>query len=303
MEPPRSLFNFPHEIIAKILEEIMEDLVDSIIARQYEDSRNFYPIEILKQYRSLLLTCTTFHTIVRRLTPVISLTTAVDLDKIYLWRGDAIDNPVLDRPYKDVQTFGSYNGFLSVLQIVSLRRYILFHKGTNVFKLIRRHGRFYLNPGYRLHDLFEISKIPDPQFLLLLGPFFEARRQICTPRSPPHELLNRCHQIFDVGECASVLQDDGSKKLRSVTSWKCRNDEILSGSNISEDVKEWWVWGESRWENLYFVGYAGMNAWVLEVRTRTLYSNGLGPTTRIKKRKGSGTPHEEQVYDSRVSFG
>jgi hypothetical protein len=40
-----------------ILEEVMEDLIDSRIEEQYDYRPDLYPTKLLEPYRSLLLTC------------------------------------------------------------------------------------------------------------------------------------------------------------------------------------------------------------------------------------------------------
>src|ERR1700738_500785 len=57
---PPSLFILPSELITMIMEDILDDLVDAAITDQYPRV-SLLPIQVLTQYRSLSLTCKTFH--------------------------------------------------------------------------------------------------------------------------------------------------------------------------------------------------------------------------------------------------
>src|SRR5271167_4422669 len=64
VEPPNlTLLSFPLELLQKIVLEIITSLVDEVIDDDFDDS--LPPINVLKQYRSLVLTCKTFHDIIQ----------------------------------------------------------------------------------------------------------------------------------------------------------------------------------------------------------------------------------------------
>ena len=79
--------------------------------------------------------------------------------------------------------------------------------------------------------------------------------------------------------------------LKSVNCWQCEEDPSINSWDIAEEVNEWWMWGDMRQE-LYFSGYVGTKAWIVDVHAQLVRWNfGTGRRSKwIGKR-------ENQVRD------
>jgi hypothetical protein len=277
-----SLTSLPCEVVTMILMDIMTSLINAVAMDMFED--DYRPISVLRQYRSLVLTCKTFYQIIRDTRTEITI---MGTDHGFLvWWGTEEDAP--DEAEDGGQTHESFSELLKAWQIEALRR-DLWIEGIDVKARVQQLGKFYANPVLTACDVKEIAV--DEQintWLLMLGQYFADRSREITLADNlkkrwkfKDQFQNYLNEIYTHDGYVSVVEDV-IDPFMSVENWSYQDDEEVSGLNISVDVKEWWVIFSGERE-LYFAGYAGGNAWVFNAQSRRVYSN-AGRWRRLGKR-------------------
>lgn len=275
----------PGNVFTKIVQATLTKLVDLAIINEY--SETLTPVSLLKRYRDLLLTCKIFNKSVRELETEISI--GSNEHRFAVWWGNKDDwteethGPLVG----DIKTYNSFPAFFEGWQIAMLRSQLKVDT-INVDQQIKQLGKFYVNPSILANDVTNIGLCcnPDdvPDFLLLLGPFFNRNKtpfQSTVAKKMPL-------QVFDLEICmhhGDVSMLEGTTLLHSVESWHYYGGKFISSKGISGDVDEWWVWTIG--EDLLYAGYAGQRAWVFNAQNKTTCSNRVRKRKRGEERWGS----------------
>jgi hypothetical protein len=284
-------------MVIKILVNVMNDLINTVILDEYAYNKAPYPITVLRQYRNLVLTCKAFHKIITEFNTEITI--LCDWTGFAVWWGNEDDMPKHVTSDSFGETYNSLPELLRVWQVAALRRDL---SGSNIPERMQQLGKFYLNPGFELRDAMDIAALimdedEDPEFFLKLGPFFEANRKAVTeddkekrPLDFPPQLHETFGTLYDHEGYVSVAEDC-MNLFTSVKNWKAKDDDTVSGSEISKAVTEWWVWKLPQ-DHLYLTGYAGKEAWLFNAFTWRVYSNS-GQSRWIGKRKHLESDEDE----------
>ena len=317
-KPRPLLLRLPVEVVIMIVEAILNDIVDHLI----EDLPQ-RPITIFGQYRALLLVCKTFKSIVTQTRIIVSITE----DRRYgmaAWHGDGeFEEPVhrTQKPtinyfrygynlqyheYEDSTEYYSVGPFLWSWQ----QLYVRYLNIKDFSKVIKDVGKFYLSPTFTSHELSELlcrNTVEDkPTLLLRLGQLLESKKQ----RATSIERI-QYNYWFTNSRAANTVNTEGNVSnikgrdvtMNSVGNWSRKDDLNVSGSKVATEVREWWMWGEMieghRAVNpeLFFSGYVGAKAWVMDVNRKTVHKNfGRGRRSkRIGRREPRPRAHSEHL--------
>ena len=163
-----------------IILDIVEGLVDEAIGHGFQYTRP--PIDVLKQYRRLLLTCRTFYDIIQNHTTNLSIIIDSYDPNFEILRGRECDT----FDYEDVEEGYStrFDGFSSFfmswqLEVITFRRQIFCDDKNSPSKYIypqhEELGNFHLNPRLDLDYIRRFQYLSNiyPRVLLLLRQFLE----------------------------------------------------------------------------------------------------------------------------------
>jgi len=282
--PNLTLLSFPLELLQKIVLEIITSLVDEVIDDDFDDS--LPPINVLLQYRNLVLTCKTFHDIIQYAKTQITIMTYTDdfLFNFVVWWGDQDTDHDYTFGDHDAQwpkeyytrTSLSFLDFFRYWQIKVARRE-MYLEFDSIIPMV---GRFHLNPWFSGQDVSVLcSKHEDTKFLQLLGRYFysSGRRQAVSPQDQPQnrvwsitQMWSKVPTDFEFDQYVSSV-DDHDLSWKSVGKWWSERDDTICGERVSAEVKEWWVW--TRPGILCFAGYVGYEAWVYDALSDCVLSS------------------------------
>ena len=270
----------PIEIIIMIVEHTINNLIDQMIQCNSDD--DIRPASIVKDYASLILSCKVIKKIVYETWKAVSIVR--DYRGSLVWWRDEEDAP---EPFDCIPyTYESFPEVIRDFQLARLQHDLQF--GHNpLSRHVTKFGKFYLNPAYTVREAQELIESlheyqnPTSEFLFKLGPFINRRRQTTKKANQKKNqrsfeyLAEECSRIsYDLGEIKNIINNDG--KLWAVENWSCQEDETISSSEITDEVKEWWVWSR-RNEFVYFLGFSGGRVWVFDGVERILHTTFAKP--------------------------
>ena len=260
-----------------IVLNIVEGLIDETIAHDFDDIRR--PVDVLRQYRRLLLTCKTFYDIIQN--HRINVSIIVDIDDTSFNVLGGRDYDTFD--YGDVEDgysmrFGKFSSFFMLwqLEVITYHRQI-FHVDKKmpskyIYPQHEELGNFHLNPRFDLDYIsrFRFSAIY-PRVLLLLRQFLEQNSKKIDTFQKGERGING----FSVGNYiheGTLSAIDYPKWFYSIGNWWHMDDPSINGFQVCDEVKEWWVWEEWNGRMRYFSGYVGEKAWVFDTICGIVYT-------------------------------
>jgi len=292
----RALFSLPVEVINMILHEAVTQLVDDMKSLAL-------PISILRDYRSLLLTCKHFRSYLYNASPRYAMSYTINLepsDDEYhvprIWQVASNTPNCPNAPNFRIAT--SYTEIFQVYQKLSIRYADMNFWQTPI--LDDKQGKYWLNALIEMVDLAHIFTFDAPGstvagLLLLLGPILLLHKA----RTPTHlkhwvrsikvdewisEAKKDLRYIF--GEVVHVMKPRWDELCRyscSVKDWSAPHDSGLTSGVVAPEVLEWWVWrGCSEGSDCdgFVSGYIGDKAWVFQMNEARLYTN-FEPVERV----------------------
>jgi hypothetical protein len=243
----------PMEIIRMVVEQSIIDLINNVINDKF--NRNLQPIDLLRHYTNLLLTCQYFHTIIQSFNSPITMT--IDDKGKYLFIKWGLRGPPTNRADRITREYHSIAKFLMDWQIEKYYQAMFARPRKYIKRFLEECGKVYLNPQFTTKDLGcvrgGLELIP---LLLRFKRFFESRKEdvlkfsygsfiedfvSCT--SPE----GCCHVTYSVEEHVSITLDRSANRLISVAHWECEDDDTITNKMVTEEVTEWWIytdWGE-----------------------------------------------------------
>jgi hypothetical protein len=259
-----------------IVLNIMDELVDNAIGHGFHYARR--PIDVLKQYRRLLLTCKTFYDIIQNHETKLSMIIDVVDTKFDVLRGRECDTFDYDEVEGYSSTFDRISSFFMSwqLEVLTCRRKIYSNEETSpsayIYPQRQELGNFHLNPKLNLHYIwrFQWSDIY-PRVLLLLSPFLE-RNAKKVDTFPGGEKGSNGFSIGDYSHEGTVRCIDHPIWQYSIENWWHIDDPSINGFQVCDEVKEWWVWENWSIDQIYFSGYVEDKAWVFDATQGIVYT-------------------------------
>ena len=259
-----------------IVLSIVEGLVDEAIAHDFDDIRR--PIDVLRQYRRLLLTCKTFYDIIQNHRISVSIIVSMDDTSFNVLGGrdcDTFDYDAMEEGYST--RFDKFSSFFMSwqLEVITWPRVLDYDENFPSEYIDPQHeelGNFHLNPRLDLDYIgrFEWTDIY-PRVLLLLREFLENNGKKVDTFRRGEKGING-FSIGNYNHEGTMSAIDHPTWYYSIENWWHSRDPSVNGLQVCDEVKEWWVWNDWIGDKLYFSGYVGEKAWVFDAAWGIVYS-------------------------------
>jgi hypothetical protein len=277
-----------------IVKLAITNLVDTLIAENPKvQTGQLRPITLIREYRSLQLVCKRFHDLVH------SAPAKVFFFKgrygLQLWDDEnRLPNcwNLHDGVWKSVSE--CFEGW----QLAHLAHDLMYRPSRSFQEELQQLGNVLLNPQLDLHGLESIlyrsiKSINLPDILMSVGQQLDRWKAQAWVDQRTTKFSNYHCGYFEIGKGILIIDSAGAPIVRSTEDWKAMIESDVSSASVSAEVTEWWVWELKN--SLYFAGYVGAKAWVVDARTNCVHTNFEG--TRLIGIGQPGLEGFEEYWD------
>ena len=293
------MLSLPMELIDKILNYILMDLLDQMVMF------GSHPLNILEDFRTLYSVCKTFNYCLQHSRPKLRFGNYRQLVR----NTERVPRYFYVPPFESVTAEEEEKYPRSVISSWPkvFQRFQCFHV-NNVYHNFRHQtnkyyeqlGKFWLNPSLGFGDLCDLFRCKNgcgvnrATLLLLLEQLYIQQwdKNLWNRPADGDWVVERhfngmLHAFWwegldnaDDPEIKNVRGNYGNPSVVAVRGWKARHDPQLSGANIAPEVTVWWVWRERNYQKTWVAGYHEGKAWVFDLMISYLFTN-FQPSEKI----------------------